>query len=289
MINLDTKEKAALFSLNCNGKFKEFQSVAVLGILNITPDSFFDGGKHNNLNFAIEHAAKMLAEGADIIDVGGASTRPNAEIVSPAEEIDRVVPVIEKLKSNFKEIIISIDTYYSEVAKAACNAGASIVNDISGGTIDATMFDFLAEHNNLPYVLSHIQGTPQNMQQNPQYEDVVLDVVKYLSIKINKLEALGVKDIIIDPGFGFGKTVEQNYSLLANIKLLEKALNKPVLVGVSRKSMLYKPLNITPKDSLNATTVAHVIALQNGAKLLRVHDVKAAKEAINIWELTNNL
>lgn len=283
---MDTKVKTPLFSLNCNGKLKEFQSVAVLGILNATPDSFYDGGKHNNLNFAIEHAAKLISEGADIIDIGGASTRPNAAIVSPQEEMDRVVPIIEKLKDSFKEVVISIDTYYSQVAKAACHAGASIVNDISGGTIDATMFPFIAA-NKFPYVLSHIQGTPQNMQQNPQYEDVVLEVVKYLSIKIKELETLGVKDIIIDPGFGFGKTVKQNYSLLANIKLLEKTLNKPVLIGISRKSMLYKPLEITAQESLNATTAAHMIALQNGAKLLRVHDVKAAKEAIKIWELVN--
>lgn len=283
-----SKINPPLFSLNCNGNLKEFHSVAVLGILNATPDSFYDGGKFNNLNYALEHAAQMITEGADIIDVGGASTRPNAEILSIAEETDRVVPLIEKLKTSFKGITISIDTYRSEVAKAACNAGASIVNDISGGTMDDEMFTFVAK-NRFPYILSHIQGTPQNMQLNPQYEDVVLEVLKDLSIKVNQLESLGVKDIIIDPGFGFGKTIEQNYSLLANLKLLEKALNKPVLAGLSRKSMLYKPLNITPQESLNATTAAHVIALQNGAKLLRVHDVKAAKEAIQIWELSKFL
>lgn len=272
------------FSINCSGKLHEFNHVAIMGILNATPDSFYDGGLHNNLNFAVEHAAKMLAEGADIIDVGGVSTRPNAEEVNQQEELDRVIPVIEKLHASFGDILISIDTYRAAVAKEAKDKGAHIINDISGGEMDKEMFATVASLN-CPYILSHIQGTPQDMQDNPQYEDVVLDVVKILSTKVKELEKLGVKDIIIDPGFGFGKTIAQNYELLNGVEVLRRTLNYPVLVGVSRKSMLSKPLAITSKESLNATTAAHMVALQKGAQLLRVHDVKEAKQAVKIWEL----
>lgn len=262
----------------------QFTDVAIIGILNVTPDSFYDGGQFQELNFAVEHAAKMIAEGADIIDVGGASSRPDARILSPQEELDRVLPILEKIRNTFPEILISIDTYHHEVARAACNVGASIVNDISGGDLDDEMFDFVAKEQ-CPYIVTHIQGSPQTMQKNPQYEDVVLDVVKVLSKKIKTLEEKGVKDIIVDPGFGFGKTVAQNFALLANLKLLAKTTNKPILAGLSRKSMLYKPLHITAKESLNATTAANVLAIQNGASLLRVHDVKAAKEAVQICAL----
>ncbi|MCB9226439.1 MAG: dihydropteroate synthase [Chitinophagales bacterium] len=255
-----------------------------MGILNITPDSFFDGGRHNSINNAVEHTAKMLAEGADIIDIGGASTRPNAQKVSEQEEADRVLPIIEKMVSTFPDIVISIDTYYSKVAEQAIESGASIVNDISGGTMDKKMFDFVAK-NKLPYVLSHIQGTPTNMQENPQYNNVVLDVLKELSFKVKELEEKGANDIIVDLGFGFGKTVEHNYELLANLRLFKEALQKPLLVGVSRKSMLYKPLGITPQESLPATTAAHAIAIQNGADILRVHDVKATKQVMEVLKL----
>ncbi|MFT4969398.1 MAG: dihydropteroate synthase [Chitinophagales bacterium] len=254
-------------------------------MLNATPDSFYDGGQFKQLNYAVEHAAKMLAEGADIIDVGGVSTRPDAKEVSQQEEMDRVLPLIEKLGLSFKDVIISIDTFRSEVAKEALKLGAHIVNDISGGSIDAQMFETVAQLK-CPYILSHIQGTPQTMQLNPQYEDVVLDVVKELSLKVKQLEDAGVHDIIIDPGFGFGKTIEQNYELLAGLPLLNRAFKYPILLGLSRKSMLYKPLGLTPQESLNATTAAHMIALQNGAQLLRVHDVKEAKQAIQLWELS---
>ena len=274
----------ATFSINCNGNLLNFDEPAVMGILNLTPDSFYDGGKFQEIDLAIEHTAKMLAEGAAIIDVGGASSRPDAKILTPQEELDRVVPVIEKLRQTFPNIVISIDTYYHQVASAACNAGASIVNDISGGDMDPLMFGFLADHP-YPYILTHIQGTPQTMQANPSYEDVTLDVLKALSLKIKTLEEMGVHDIIIDPGFGFGKTITQNFDLLANLNLFAKTTGKPVLAGLSRKSMLYKPLGITPIESLNATTAANVIALQNGANILRVHDVKAAKEAIEICAL----
>lgn len=280
MVNL----KKASFSLNCNGRLVHYDGVALMGILNTTPDSFFDGGKYNQLDLAVEHAANMLAAGADIIDVGGASSRPGASVLSPQEEIDRVVPVIEQLKRSFNDIVLSIDTYQSAVAQEALRAGASIVNDISGGKMDKGMFPLLAKEK-CPYILTHILGDPTTMQKQPEYGDVVLDVLKELSEKVIQLEQLGVHDIIIDPGFGFGKTLEQNYALLRNLRLFEKALGRPVLAGLSRKSMLYKPLGLRPEDSLNATTAANILALQNGAKILRVHDVKEAKEALEIFEL----
>jgi len=273
------------FSINCSGKLHDFHQIAVMGILNATPDSFYDGGQYSNLNFAIEHAAKMLAEGADIIDVGGVSTRPNAAHVSEQEEMDRVLPVIERLTASFKDIIISIDTFRASVAQAAYLAGAHIVNDISGGDMDEGMFPLIARLK-CPYILSHIKGTPQNMQNNPQYEDVVLEVLKTLTEKATKLKEQGVNDIILDPGFGFGKTIDQNYQLLTGIQVMSKSIAYPILAGISRKSMLYKPLGITPKESLTATAAAHLIAIQNGARLLRVHDVKAAKDVIKIWELS---
>lgn len=282
-----TNKENNSFSINANGRLLNFEGITLMGILNVTPDSFFDGGKHNQLNSAVEHTAKMLAEGADIIDIGGASSRPNAEKVSEQEEMDRVLPIIEKLVDTFPEIVISVDTYYSQVANEAVKSGASIVNDISGGSMDKNMFDFVAEHK-LPYVLSHIQGTPSNMQDKPQYKDVVLDVLQELSHKVKVLEEKGVHDIMVDVGFGFGKTVAHNYELLANLRLFKEALKKPLLVGVSRKSMLYKPLGITPQESLPATTAAHVIAIQNGADILRVHDVKAAKQAVDVLGLLKN-
>jgi dihydropteroate synthase len=276
--------KKASFSLNCKGRLFLFDDVVLMGILNATPDSFYDGGRYNQLNMAVEHTAKMLAEGAHIIDVGGASSRPGAAILSPQEEAARVVPLIEKLKHTFKDILISIDTYQSDVAKAALDAGASIVNDISGGKLDEKMFALVAQEK-CPYVLTHIKGNPTNMQDQAVYEDVVLDVLKELSEKVAQLEQLGVNDIIIDPGFGFGKTIAQNYTLLRNLRLFEKALGKPILAGLSRKSMLYKPLGIQPEYSLNATTATNILALQNGARILRIHDVKEAKEAVAIFEL----
>lgn len=274
------------FSLNCKGRIHEFNEVVLMGILNVTPDSFYDGGRHNTLDFAVEHAANMLAEGAQIIDVGGMSTRPQADAVSVQEELDRVIPVIEKLKTSFGEVLISVDTFRSVVARESIQAGAHIVNDISGGTLDEKLFETLAELN-CPYILSHIQGTPQTMQANPQYEDVVLEVSKFFSERVETLTKMGVKDIILDPGFGFGKQVEHNYQLLEGIKLMAQVFDQPILAGLSRKSMLYKPLGITPEESLPATSAAHLIAIQNGARLLRVHDVKEAKQVLKIWEVYN--
>lgn len=271
------------FTINCKGQLLELSTPKVMGILNVTPDSFFDGGNYNNIDKALIQIEKMLADGADIIDIGGQSTRPGATDVGEYEEMQRVIPVIEKAVKQFPEIIISIDTFRSKVAREAVEAGASIVNDISGGSLDSSMFQTVADLK-CAYILMHMQGTPQTMQNNPQYQNVTLDIIKELSEKINMLRALKVHDIILDPGFGFGKTIEQNFQLLRELDLFEKILQLPVLAGLSRKSMLWKTLNTTPGNVLNATTAANMLALIKGAKILRVHDVKEAKEAVTIFE-----
>lgn len=271
------------FTINCKGQLLELSTPKVMGILNVTPDSFFDGGNYNNIDKALIQIEKMLADGADIIDIGGQSTRPGAADVGEYEEMQRVIPVIEKAVKQFPEIIISIDTFRSKVAREAVDAGASIVNDISGGSLDAEMFQTVADLK-CAYILMHMQGTPQTMQNNPQYQNVTLDIIKELSEKINMLRVLKVHDIILDPGFGFGKTIEQNFQLLRELDLFEKILQLPVLAGLSRKSMLWKTLNTTPGNVLNATTAANMLALVKGAKILRVHDVKEAKEAVTIFE-----
>ena len=267
-------------SINCKGKLIDLSSPKVMGILNITPDSFFDGGKFRSDKNILKHTEKMLSEGATFIDVGGYSSRPNAQHISEEEELKRVIPAVELLIKNYPEILISIDTFRSKVAIQCVNIGACIVNDISAGTMDEKMFATVAKLQ-VPYIIMHMQGTPQTMQQSPKHDDIVHEVNYYFSKKINELYALNVNDIIIDVGFGFGKTREQNYELLKNLSLL-KNLKVPILTGVSRKSMLYKLLNIKPAGALNATTVGNTIALLNGTNILRVHDVKEAVEAIII-------
>jgi len=252
----------------------------VMGILNVTPDSFFDGGKQKNSNTIIKNVALMLQNGATIIDVGGYSSRPNATHISEQEELQRVLPVVKLLKSEFSNICISVDTFRSNVAEVCIKAGADMINDISGGTMDKNMFTCVAKHN-IPYVLMHLQGTPQTMQQNPHYSNVVNEVKMYFSDKINLLKAKGVAKIILDLGFGFGKTVEHNYELLKHLEEF-KTFGLPILVGVSRKSMINKVLNISANEALNGTTVLNTVALLNGAKILRVHDVKEASEVIKL-------
>jgi dihydropteroate synthase len=269
-------------TLNCKGKLLSLNTPIVMGILNHTPDSFYDGGQFNSIDKSMLRIEKMLMEGAKIIDIGGQSTRPRASEVGVNEELKRVVPVVEKAVKTFPDIIISIDTYHSSVAKAAIEAGASIVNDISGGNMDEKMFEIVALLK-CPYILMHMQGTPQNMQNNPQYANVTLDIIQELSGKINQLNELKVYDIIIDPGFGFGKTIEQNFQLLREFDLFEKILNLPVLAGLSRKSMIWKTLQTTPENALAGTIAANVMALSKGAKILRVHDVKEAADAIEIF------
>ncbi|WP_372766613.1 dihydropteroate synthase [Lutibacter sp.] len=272
-------------SINCNGTLIDLSAPKVMGILNITPDSFFDGGKYNNQTLLINQVEKMLSEGATFIDVGAYSSRPGAKHISEEEELNRVLPVIKLLSSEFPSVLISIDTFRSNIANQSIHNGACMVNDISAGEMDASMFPVIAKLQ-VPYIIMHMQGTPQNMQKKPIYNDVVCDVLYYFSKKITELHKLGVNDIITDVGFGFGKTINHNYQLLKHLELF-KNLKVPMLVGMSRKGMLYKPLNITAEYALNATTAANTIALLNGATILRVHDVKEAIEAIKIVELLN--
>jgi len=252
----------------------------IMGILNVTPDSFFDGGKYVEKSHWLEQAKKMIDEGADIIDIGACSTRPGAPQPSETEELDRLIKVIKSVRKAHPQTLISVDTYRAIVAEQAVASGANIINDISGGTLDAKMFETVAKLN-VPYVLMHIQGNPQTMQENPVYSDVVKEVLAFFEENLKKLNALGVKQVILDPGFGFGKTLEHNYELLKNLEKLQ-AFNLPVLAGLSRKSMINKLLNISSKDSINGTSILNTIAVQNGAKILRVHDVKEAVEVVQI-------
>lgn len=272
-------------SINCHGKLIDLSSPKVMGILNCTPDSFFDGGKYNNSAAIVNQVEKMLSEGATFIDVGAYSSRPGAKHISEEEELARILPVTKLLISEFSSILISADTFRSNVAKQCVDNGACIINDISAGEMDVKMFSEIAKLQ-VPYVIMHMQGTPQNMQQNPTYANVVTDLLYYFSKKLVELHKLGVNDVITDMGFGFGKTVDHNYQLLKNLELF-KNLEAPILVGLSRKGMLYKPLNITAESALNTTTAANTIALLNGASILRVHDVKEAVESIKIVELLN--
>ncbi|MTI22267.1 dihydropteroate synthase [Fulvivirga sp. RKSG066] len=257
-----------------------------MGILNVTPDSFFSGSRKNNLDEALATAEKMMNEGATFLDVGGYSSRPGAQDISIEEEIGRTSKIIEHIKTKIPEAIVSIDTFRSEVARKAINVGADIINDISGGELDKNMFDLVAEVK-VPYIMMHMRGTPQNMVTKTDYEDILKEVVDYFQNKLNVLHKKGVSDIILDPGFGFAKNRDQNYRLLRELAFLD-VLEQPVLVGVSRKSMIYKSLESTPEDALNGTTALNTIALLNGANILRVHDVKEAVEVVKLMELTYN-
>ena len=267
-------------TINCKGNLIDVSSPKVMGILNITPDSFYDGGKYKNESDILFQTEKMLLEGATFIDVGAYSSRPGAAHISENEELSRMIPVVDLLINHFPEIIISVDTFRSKIAKETIENGSAMINDISGGKMDEKMFQTIADLQ-VPYILMHMLGTPQNMQQNPVYEDVTKEIISFFAAQIYKLHQLKVNDIIIDVGFGFGKTMQHNYEILNNLSLF-KILDAPILAGVSRKSMLYKPLKINAYEALNATTVANTIALLNGANILRVHDVKEAMEAIKI-------
>ena len=267
-------------TINCKGTLLDLNSPKVMGILNITPDSFYDGGMYKDEISILNQTEKMLVDGATFIDVGAYSSRPGAAEVSEEEELKRIVPVIELLIKKFPDIIISVDTFRSKVAKETISLGAAIINDISGGNLDSKMYETIAKLK-VPYILMHMAGTPKTMQNNPNYEDVTKDLIYFFSEKIDQLHRLNISDIIIDVGFGFGKTIEHNFQLLRNMSLFQH-LDKPILAGLSRKSMLYKTLDITAQEALNATTSANTIALLNGANILRVHDVKEAVEAVTL-------
>jgi dihydropteroate synthase len=269
-------------TLNRKGKLLVMDKPLVMGIINATPDSFFEGHLNKGTEGIAELASMMIADGADILDIGGQSTRPGSKRINADEEISRVVPVIEAIKALHKDVIISIDTYHSKVAETAVAAGASIVNDISGGNMDDDMLTTVAQLKT-PYICMHMQGTPDNMQQHPQYENVTNEVLDFFIDKIAKCKKAGIVDVIIDPGFGFGKTIQHNFQLLKNLSLF-KMFDLPVLVGISRKSTVYKTLHTDVSEALNGTTVLNTIALMNGAAILRVHDVKEAKEVVKLFE-----
>ena len=270
-----------MFTLNCKGRLLVIDKPLVMGIINATPDSFFGGSRFNSVDEIVAEAAKMLNDGADIIDMGGQSTRPGSELIPAEEEIKRVVPAINAITNKFPKAFISIDTFYSKVAVAAVDAGAIIVNDISAGSMDNKMIETVAELK-VPYVLMHMKGTPQTMQQNTVYENVTREVLDFFIAKTHELKKAGVIDIIIDPGFGFAKTIDQNFELLKNLSVF-RMLDKAIMLGISRKSTIYKTLGVSADEALNGTSVLNTIGLMNGASILRVHDVKEAKEAVKLF------
>lgn len=272
-------------TINCNGTLIDLSVPKVMGILNVTPNSFYDGGKHREINSIIHQVDKMLSEGADFIDIGAYSSKPSAEFVSELEEIERLKVVVKELINTFPNIVLSVDTFRAAVAKVAVEHGVAIVNDISAGLLDEKMLHTVAELK-VPYIMMHMRGNPQTMQSMTKYDDIVKEITFYFSERIQKARSFGISDIIIDPGFGFAKTVEQNYEVLNKMEVFSM-LELPLLAGVSRKSMIYKVLETTPQEALNGTTVLNTIALQKGAKILRVHDVKEAVECIKLVSKLN--
>ena len=272
-------------TINIKGTLLDLTKPKIMGILNITPDSFFDGGEYNSEYKILNQVEKMLSEGADIIDVGGHSSRPGAKKITIEKETERVIPIIKLITGKFKNTIISIDTFRSEIARKAIEAGASIINDISGGDLDNKMYEVAGELK-VPYIIMHMKGVPSNMQNNTEYDNVIFDIIKNLSYKIDFAKKAGVLDIIIDPGFGFGKSLKDNFKILKNLSSF-KQLNQPIMVGLSRKSMIYKILESSAKNVLNGTTCLNSISLNNGANIIRVHDVKEAKETVKLIEFMN--
>ena len=273
-------------NINIRGNLYDFSSPKVMGILNITPDSFYDGGKFKDDQKIKNHINKMINDGMDILDIGGYSSRPGASEVSISEELERVIPTLIFIKKNFKNLIISIDTFRSEVAKASLIEGADIINDISAGVFDSKMMDVISKFN-CPYILMHMKGNPRNMQNSPKYKHTAVEIIQFLAERIKVARKKNIVDIIVDPGFGFGKTVKHNYEILNNLENF-KALDAPLLTGFSRKSMIFKTLKTTSDEALNGTSSLNTIALMKGANILRVHDVKEAKECIILYEKTIN-
>ncbi|MEY8021432.1 dihydropteroate synthase [Muriicola sp. SD30] len=272
-------------TLNCKGTLIDLTKPRVMGVLNLTPDSFYDGGRYKEEKSILSQTEKMLQEGATFIDVGAYSSRPGAKDIPVKEELNRIVPVVKLLIKNFPEILISTDTFRSEVARQCLEEGAALVNDISAGKLDPHMMETVAEAR-VPYIMMHMQGTPQTMKEKNTYKDLLEDIRFYFSERIATAKTFGIHDIVIDPGFGFAKNISQNFELLRKFALL-KTFGVPVLAGLSRKSMIYKVLGISPDEALNGTTALNMIALQGGANLLRVHDVKEAMECISLYNQLN--
>jgi len=271
-----------MMTINCGGKLIDFEIPKIAGILNITPDSFYDGGKYISEKAILNRVETMFDEGADMIDIGAFSSRPGAEDISEKEEADRLFPALSFIRKNFPDQILSVDTVRSTISRAVVSEfGVDIINDISGGDADSDIFATVAELG-VPYIMMHMRGTPKNMQAKTDYKDIVKEIIFLFSEKIFKARSMGVNDIIVDPGFGFSKTIDQNYYLLNNLQLF-KFLEVPILAGISRKSMMWKYLNTTPDDVLPATIALHMTALQNGADILRVHDVKEAVQAVKMF------
>lgn len=274
-------------SINLDGRLLDLAKPVVMGIINVTPDSFFDGGKYKTEKKVLKRAEEILEQGGDVIDIGAVSTQPGSEGVSTKDEIERLLPAVKAVKKNFPGSFISIDSYRSWVAlKVIEECGPCMVNDVSGGNFDDHMFDTIGKLG-VPYILMHMQGTPLKMQQNPEYEDIIRDISMFFTEQVKKLAKAGVKDVIIDPGFGFGKTLEHNYELLNRLDSF-KVFQLPLLVGVSRKSMIYKILKTSPEEALNGTSVVNTLALMGGADILRVHDVKEAVEAVRILNMVRS-
>ncbi|WP_185859234.1 dihydropteroate synthase [Blattabacterium cuenoti] len=275
-------------TINCAGSLLHLKEPKIMGIVNLTPDSFYDGGKLNSESSILKHVENLLNEGSDFIDIGGCSTRPKSKFITEEEEIKRVIKPIRTIIRNFPNIRISIDTFRSEVARIAVEEGVVMINDISGGKLDNNMFPLLGKLK-IPYILNHMKGIPENMQENPYYENnIIIEINNFFSKKIFYLKKNGIQDIILDPGFGFGKTLEQNFQLLKYLSLLGYQ-DHLILIGISRKSMIKHILQISYEESLNATSVIHTIALLNGSKLLRVHDVKEAVECIKLVQYYRNI
>ena len=267
-------------TINCAGKLIDLSIPKIMGILNITPDSFYDGGRYNSDKKILDHVEKMIIDGAIFIDIGAYSSRPGGVDIDENEELKRIIPAVELVNKKFPEIIISVDTFRSKVAEVCLNSGAAIINDISASQLDEKMMETISKYN-VPYIIMHMKGNPQNMMDKTNYDDMLQEMIKYFSKKINQAISYKINDIIIDPGFGFAKNIKQNYDLLNHLDLL-KILDKPIMVGISRKSMIYKSLNSTPEEALNGTTVLNTVALIKGASILRVHDVKEANECIKL-------
>ena len=267
-------------TINCKGQLIDLSTPKVMGIINLTPDSFYDGGAYKDETSVLKQVEKMLAEGATFIDVGAYSSRPNAEDIPESEELQRILPIINLIMKTFPDVLISIDTFRSGIAKKCIEAGACMINDISAGKLDGAMLQTVADLH-VPYIMMHMKGTPQTMQQLATYDNILKDILFYFSERIAAARALGIVDLIIDPGFGFAKTIEQNYEILNQLELF-KLIDLPLLAGLSRKSMVYKPLKLSSMEALNGTTVLNTIALQKGASILRVHDVKEAVQCLKL-------